>query len=110
MGERSVLPDLATAANPVLPRIGALARAARSAGVVVVHCTADARPDGLGANRNARLFAAMRKRPARATPGGAKVHELVGVTDRDLVMSRLHGVSPMTGTSVDPVLRNLGVT
>lgn len=116
VGANSLLPDLAQAAEPILPRIAALARAARAAGVPVVHCTADARSDGLGANRNARLFGAMRKRQAsgggstsgRDSPG--RVHDAVGADDRDLVLGRLHGVSPMTGTSLDAVLRNSGVS
>jgi nicotinamidase-related amidase len=39
-----------------------------------------------------------------------EVPAAIGVDDRDLVLPRLHGLSPMTGTSVDPVLRNLGRT
>lgn len=113
VGERSVVPALAAAAAPILPRIGSLVAAARAAGVPVVHCTADARPDGKGANRNARLFAAMGKGRAAAPPGPtrpATVHAAVGATDEDIVLGRLHGLSPMTGTSLDPVLRNLGVS
>ncbi len=125
VGARSLVPELARAADAILPNIAALARAARAAGIPVVHCTADSRADGLGANHNARLFAAMRKGQASkgqgsegqgskgqgsGTSSGAKVHAAVGAEDRDLVLSRLHGVSPMTGTSLDPVLRNLGVT
>jgi nicotinamidase-related amidase len=109
VGEDSLLPDLASAAEPILPRIAALARAARAAGVPVMHCTADARSDGLGANRNARLFGAMRKRGIAADSRG-RVHDAVGAADGDLVLGRLHGVSPMTGTSLDSVLRNSGVT
>ena len=113
VGEHSLLPDLAAAADPVLPRIAELCRGARAAGVPVVHCTADSRPDGLGGNRNARLFGAMRKHARAGAPGpprGVKVHAAVGVEPVDLVLARLHGVSPMTSTSLDPVLRNLGVT
>ena len=109
IGEHSLLPDLALAAEPILPRIAALARAARAAGVPVVHCTADARSDELGANRNARLFGAMRKRGKSADSRG-RVHDAVGADERDLVLGRLHGVSPMTGTSLDAVLRNSGVS
>lgn len=118
VGEHSLLPDLARAADPILPTIAALASAARSVGIPVVHCTFDARADGLGANRNTRLFAAMRKR--RGAEGGVResghelhrgtVHAAIGATDGDLIMARLHGLSPMTSTSLDPVLRNLGVT
>ncbi len=31
------------------------------------------------------------------------------VTDADLVVRRLHGLSPLAGTDVDPLLRNLGI-
>lgn len=117
VGEHSLLPELAQAADLILPKIAALARAARSVGIPVVHCTVDSRADGRGANGNTRLFAAMRKLAgggAGRAPGGglrrATVHAAVGATDDDLVMGRLHGVSPMTSTSLDPVLRNLGVT
>lgn len=114
VGAHSLVPELAHAAEAILPNIAALARAARAVGIPVVHCTADSRSDGLGANRNARLFAAMRKPGPRDAAGAkmtrATVHAAVGPDERDLVMGRLHGVSPMTSTSLDPVLRNLGVT
>ena len=32
------------------------------------------------------------------------------VAPADLVLSRMHGLSPMAGTDLDPVLRNLGVS
>lgn len=112
VGERSLVPELALAAESILPNIASLARAARSVGIAVIHCTVDSRADGLGANRNTRLFAAAAK---HSRGGGgelrrARVHESVGATTDDLVMGRIHGVSPMTATSLDPVLRNLEVT
>jgi nicotinamidase-related amidase len=109
VGEHAVLPELARAADAILPKIAALARSARAAGVPVIHCTATPRADGLGANHNARLWGAVRKRPGQARPD-ATVHDAVGVDPGDLVMPRLHGLSPMTSTSLDPVLRNMGVT
>ena len=39
-----------------------------------------------------------------------QVHAGVGVEDSDFVLPRLRGVSPMTGTQVDSLLRNIGVT
>jgi len=33
----------------------------------------------------------------------------LGVTESDIVLPRMHGLSPMNGTGLDPVLRNLGV-
>jgi len=113
VGESSVVAPLARAAAPILPRIAALAAAARAVGVPVIHCTADSRPDGKGANRNARLFAAMGKGRSATSSGPSRpatVHAAVGATDDDVVLGRLHGASPMTGTSLDPVLRNLGVS
>lgn len=115
VGDASAVPELAAAAEPALPRIAALAAAARGVGVPVVHCTVDARADGMGANRNTRLFAALAKHAlARGAPGGGQVrrgvpHPAIGPHGDDVVLGRLHGVSPMTGTSLDPVLRNLGV-
>lgn len=115
VGSASVLPAIAEAANAtgMIENIATLARAARSAGVPVVHCTAESRPDGLGSNRNARLFGAAAK--ARGSDRGDgpaarafAVHGGVGAAPSDLVLSRLHGLSPMTGTSLDPVLRNMG--
>jgi nicotinamidase-related amidase len=32
------------------------------------------------------------------------------VTAEDFVLSRIHGLNPMAGTDLDPVLRNLGVS
>ncbi len=60
-GDLSALPDLARAARRVLPNIQALVEAARSVGVPVIHCVAERRSDGKGANRNARIFQFMAK-------------------------------------------------
>jgi nicotinamidase-related amidase len=109
VGDLSLLPALAAAAAPIVPRIAALAASARRAGVRVVHCTAVRRPDGRGSNRNARLFMATRGSPM--TPGSPAIEVLpeIGVAESDLVVPRLHGLSPMHGTELDPILRNLGV-
>lgn len=112
IGADSVLPELAAAAREsVIPNGARICAAARVAGVSVVHCVAGRRPDDRGSNRNARLFKAMLK----ATPRldfGSKAVEVVdefALADSDIVLSRMHGVGPMTGTDVDSVLRNLGV-
>lgn len=112
VGENSALPALAEAAAPVLPRVRTLLEAARDAGVAVVHCTAARRADGLGSNQNARLFMGVRKSPVALLPGTPEsaVHPDVGVEETDLVLTRLHGLGPMGGTDLDPILRNLGVT
>ncbi len=112
IGEPSVLPQLAAAAAPIRPHLGALARAARTAGVPVVHCLAARRNDGLGANTNARLFHGVAKAPIQLTVGSpaARVVEELGPEDSDFSITRLHGLGPFGGTDLDAILRNLGVT
>ena len=99
------------ARREALPNIERLLPAARDAGVRVVHCLVQRRPDGLGANHNARIFA-MSGTAVDITPGseGATLlPEFVPAPD-DVVLSRWHGVGPMGGTDLDAILRNLGVT
>ncbi len=114
VGDPSVLPMLAAEAAKVgvVEHCAELARAARAAGVPVVHCTAETRADGRGANRNARLFMGASKSPVALTPGSAAVlpPKEIGVDPDDLVLPRHHGLGPMTGTELDSILRNLGVT
>ncbi len=112
VGDLSALPDLADAAAEALPQIAALTEAAREAGVPVVHCTAERRPDGLGANANARIFGYMGrvKHPLHPGSDAAAIVPEVPVAESDLVLSRLHGLSPFQGTELDFVLRNLGVS
>lgn len=110
IGERAVFPELAREAGPIIEPIGRLAKAARAAGVAVIHCIALRRADGLGSNDNARLFAAARKAGVALLPGSeaAQVHPGIGVEDGDLILSRYHGIGPMAGTDLDAVVRNLG--
>ncbi len=114
VGTPSVLPALADAAAAVdlVAHCAQLARAARAAGVAVVHCTAETRDDGKGANTNARLFHGVRHAALRLSPGSeaVQVPAEIGVDPGDIVLARYHGLGPMTGTQLDPMLRNLGVT
>jgi biuret amidohydrolase len=113
VGDRAALPELADAARQtMLPAVARLVKSARAAGVEVVHGTFERRPDGKGANVNARLFHAVAKSPVkllRGTDAVAVVPE-VGVAPTDIVLTRTHGLNPMAGTDLDPVLRNLGVS
>jgi nicotinamidase-related amidase len=112
VGARSALPALAEeAARRMLPNLGRLLPVARAAGVQVVHCTAYRRADGKGANTNARLFMGVRKSPVALLPGTPEVEVVpeLGPEPEDLVLTRTHGLDPMAGTDLDPVLRNLGV-
>jgi nicotinamidase-related amidase len=111
MGDLSQLPELAKNARDALPPIAELVRAARAAGVAVIHCVAEQRADGRGGNHNARIFQYMAKTPMRLVQGSdaAQIVPEIDVIESDIVLSRLHGLSPFQGTELDFVLRNLGV-
>ncbi len=113
VGDQAALPQLAEIAQRVaVPNVARLAAGARAAGIPVIHCVALRRADGQGSNHNARLFLGMLKTPVPLLPGTPAVEVVpeIGVAESDVVLSRLHGLGPMGGTDLDPVLRNLGVT
>lgn len=112
LGPHSMLPELAVAARDsgALDNTARLVHAARAARVGVVHAVAGRRPDGRGANTNARLFRAVAKQHNQQWLGSdatLPVEEL-GSDDWDIVSTRLHGLSPIVGQDVDGILRNLG--
>jgi nicotinamidase-related amidase len=98
-----------------LDTVRTLCNAARDSGARVVHCTAVARPDGAGSTTNCKIFALgarqRREQGHGATDLGSSGAELVpGLEDpRDIVVPRLHGMTPFTSTSLDQILRNLGI-
>ncbi|MEV8006794.1 cysteine hydrolase [Streptomyces parvus] len=112
VGPDSALPELAAAARSsgALANIARLVAAAHESGVQVMHAVAESRPDGRGGNRNARLFHAADRLPVQQHTGSTAVRVAppIEVADEDLVVRRLHGLSPLAGTDVDPLLRNLG--
>nr|WP_203611200.1 cysteine hydrolase [Streptomyces cyaneofuscatus] len=112
VGPDSALPELAAAARSsgALDNIARLVAAAHESGVQVMHAVAESRPDGRGANRNARLFRAAARLPVQQHTGttAVRVAAPIQVADEDLVVRRLHGLSPLAGTDVDALLRNLG--
>src|SRR5215470_14035651 len=75
---------------------------ARSAGARVVHCTAVARPDGAGSTENCKIFAMTakqrREHGVTSTQLGTSGAEVIdGLEDpRDIVLPRLHGMTPFT--------------
>ncbi len=111
IGDLSQLPPLAEAAEKAIPHVASLVTAARAQGIPVVHCTAERRSDGLGANTNARIFQYMAKAPVKLLPGSEAVEIVpeVPVEPSDVVLPRLHGLSPFQGTELDFLLRNMGV-
>ncbi|WP_435226492.1 cysteine hydrolase [Streptomyces sp. Tue6028] len=112
VGQDSALPELAEAARSsgALVNVARLVAAAHESGVQVVHAVAERRPDGRGANHNARLFRAAARLPVQQLTGttAVRIAPPVVVAEEDLVVRRLHGLSPLAGTDVDPLLRNLG--
>ena len=113
IGESAVFPALADAARAqMIPGAARLVKAARAAGVPVLHCLAVRRPDGLGSSTNARIFGAARKSPVKLLTGSDAVQVIpeIGVEETDVVLTRLHGIGPMGGTDLDPVLRAMGAS
>lgn len=119
--QRAVVGDLATmgglaeaaAETQTVANAARICRAARAAGVRVVHCTAQFRADGAGTARNCKLLAIALDHNSEALAVGSPGAELVGELEAgpsDIVISRLHGLTPFTSTALDQVLRNCGVT
>lgn len=107
---------LGAAAAKRLAAMVSLVEAARPCGVQVIHCVKVVRRDSLARNRNTPLYRRQGVLPtgpvdpdSRPLPGSI-VHPDLGPDERDLVMTRLHGMGAVTDTGVVPVLRNLGIT
>ncbi|MFI0730997.1 isochorismatase family protein [Streptomyces sp. NPDC021225] len=112
VGPRGALPELAAAARDsgALDTVARLVSAAHDTPVQVLHAVAERRPDGRGSNRNARLFRAAGRLPVRQLTGSdaVRIAEPIPIAPEDLIVRRLHGLSPLAGTDVDALLRNLG--
>ena len=94
VGDLSVLPDLATAAGPVLETIAQLAREARRHGVTAVHLTYPPVAEGRSTNLRSPLTRATASTsvwgPERP---GAEVVPAIGIEPGDLVFERHQGIS-----------------
>ncbi|WP_171107272.1 MULTISPECIES: cysteine hydrolase [Streptomyces] len=112
VGPDSALPELAKEFRScgALGKVARLVAAAHESGIQVIHAIAERRPDGRGASRNARLFRAAERLPVQQLAGttAVRVAAPIEVADEDFVVRRLHGLSPIHGTDVDALLRNLG--
>lgn len=109
IGDRSALPELAAAAQAgMISAVAELVREGRRAGVQIIHCVAERRPDGRGANTNGRLFRHMANSEHALTSGSEAVELVpeISLEEPDIVLSRLHGLSPFQGTELDSILRN----
>jgi nicotinamidase-related amidase len=116
VGDLSEFPQIALSARPAIDTLAGLLAVARDAGVTVVHCVIAQRADGRGGNQNTSFAAAARKRrlageaPSTDPKAFAEVIPELRPVESDFVLTRLHGMSPMADTGLDPLLRNLGVT
>ncbi|MEU1668823.1 isochorismatase family protein [Streptomyces sparsogenes] len=112
VGPRGALPELAAAARDsgALDAVARLVSAAHDTPVQVLHGVAERRADGRGSGRNARLFRAAERLPVQQLTGSeaVRIAEPIPVAPEDLIVRRLHGLSPLAGTDVDALLRNLG--
>jgi nicotinamidase-related amidase len=118
--QRGVVGDLASMraladvfeAQGIPKRLGELVRGARAANIPVIHCRAAFRRDRAGSFLNVPLVNHLLKNPDHLVLGSpeAEVIPELGPEEGDLDSVRLHGMSPFYGTSLDPMLRSLGVS
>ena len=121
IGDLSLLPALAESAKEIglVENVNRLVTTGRAAGCGVLHCIAATRADRRGASTNAPLFQGTARNqdagldpmtPGPMTPGGAGTELMDGIeaADSDLFSTRIGGLSPVNGTDVPTLLRNLG--
>jgi biuret amidohydrolase len=95
----------------IVPATQSILRAARKTGARVVHATVTLRPDRAGLSVNNRMMASIVRNKDQmlvGTPSVELIPELE-LAPEDLLMNRVHGLTPFGGTELDPVLRNLGI-
>ncbi len=113
VGDLAAMPPLRDAVEKekIIPHTAHLLAAARTAGIRVVHCTAMFRPDRSGTPANTPFAAAARKHPVALVVGSPEVEVVaeLGRERSDLESSRMHGMAPFIGTSLDPTLRAEGI-
>jgi nicotinamidase-related amidase len=110
IGDLSVLPALAAAAQPALGAMARLATGARDAGVQVVHLTYLPLADGRSASQRSPLMRATASTAAwRDSDAALEIVPEIGVGPTDLVLPRHQGISPVHRTEVLSVLRNMSI-
>ena len=113
IGDLASMGDLAAVmeAQGTLGNLRRLLDGARGHGAQVVHCVVEKRPDLRGYATNAKMlsFGTKNQHLDIGQPGTEVVPEL-GVVDSDVIVSRIHGMTPFTSTSLDQILRNMGIT
>ena len=116
IGDLSLLPALADSAAEIglVENVNRLVTTGRAAGCGILHCIAATRDDRRGASTNAPLFRGTARGdaegPGPMSPGGPGTELMDGIesADSDLFSTRIGGLSPVNGTDVPTLLRNLG--
>jgi nicotinamidase-related amidase len=116
IGDLSLLPALAESAKEIglVEKVNRLVTTGRAAGCGILHCIAATRDDRRGASTNAPLFRGTARNasegPGPMSPGGPGTELMDGIesADSDLFSTRIGGLSPVNGTDVPTLLRNLG--
>ena len=114
VGDLSSFPDLQNAAenSGVLSNGPSICAAARGLSIRVLHAVATNRADNAGSITNCRMLAASQK-INQAGAGliehteGAELIPTFGPEPEDILVPRLHGLTPFTSTSLDQIIRNL---
>ena len=117
-GDLSFIPALAdsVSATGAAAAAGEVCALARGAGAMVVHCTLEQRPGGVGYRANARMlgmWARLRSSDGHlaceeGTREAALMPEL-GAQPTDVVVPRHSGVTPFAPSALDTLLRNSGI-
>ena len=114
VGDLSSFPDLQNAAenSGVLSNGPSICAAARGLSIRVLHAVATNRADNAGSIANCRMLAASQKMNKAGTglvehTEGAELIPSFGPETEDIVVPRLHGLTPFTSTSLDQIIRNL---
>lgn len=113
-GDQAAMVELAkeVRAAGVIDNAARLCAAARRAGAQVVHCTAAWRDDQRGAKVNSRIqAAALKLNQGRLDPNhpGSQVMPELDPQPSDVIVQRLHGMTPFISTPLDQILRNMGI-
>ncbi len=111
LGEKSVLPGLASAAKEVglIDNLVRLFDAARGVGVRIYYCTDERRPDGFGFANNTMVSRLMPE-GVNGSGGHGPVMAPIFPRDEDVVFRREQGLTGFFATGLDQYLRNTGVT
>jgi nicotinamidase-related amidase len=110
IGDLSVLPALAEAAQPALAAMTRLAAGARGVGVQVVHLTYLPLAGGRSASQRSPLMRATSSTASwNESDAPLEIVPEIGVGPDDLLLPRHQGISPVHRTEVLSIVRNMGI-